>query len=127
MAELSPLKALLAFFTLSPAYGTDLYNVLFCLLNSAADHTGYAHRKLYGKAEMSLIPVAFFSMNGPHFGDRYGIAENLHAALIQSGVRILGLNCSIASISGIVPAKQIQAAIIAIKASFDVPNIIQRG
>lgn len=125
-AELAPLKALLTFFTLSPAYGSDLYNVQFCLPSSPPEHTGYLHTRLSGKTEISLKPVAFFSMNGPHFGDRYGIAENLFAALIQSGVRILGLNCSIASISGIVPAEQIQAAIEAIKASFDVPTIIQR-
>lgn len=125
-AELAHLKTLLTFFTLSPAYGTDLYNLLFCLPISAAEHTGYLHTRLSGKTVAPIRPVAFFSINGPHFGDRYGIAENLFAALIQSGVRVLGLNCSIASISGIVSAEQIQAAIEAIKASFDVPTIIQR-
>ena len=125
-SEPAPLKIFLTFFALSPAYGTDLYDLLFCLPISAAGHMECMHAQLSREAEMLLSPVAFFSMNGPHFGDRYGIAENLYAALIQSGVQVLGLNCSIASISGIVPSRQISAAIRAIEARFDVPSVIRR-
>jgi aspartokinase len=125
-AELAPLKALLTFFALSPEYDTDLYSLLFCLPASAVNHAEFIDKRLSTKAKIHLKPVAFFSMNGPHFGDRYGIAENLYSALIQSGVQVLGLNCSIASVSGIVAAEQIQMAIRAIKVSFDVPTIIRR-
>ena len=125
-AEQSPPKIFLTFFALSPAYGTDLYDLLFCLPVSAVKCTEYLQAELSGESEMLLSPVAFFSMNGPHFGDRHGIAENVYAAIIQSGVHVLGLNCSIASISGIVPVEQIRSAIRAIEARFDVPSVIRR-
>ena len=125
-AESASTEIFLTFFALNPAHGTDLYDLLFCLPPSAADHIKFMHTRFSGNTEMQLKPVAFFSMNGPHFGDRYGIAENLYAALTQFGVQVLGLNCSIASISGIVPAEQIQPAIRAIQTRFDIPSIIRR-
>ena len=124
--EKAPLKMFLTFFALNPIYETGFYDLLFCLPISAVQCTEYLHRRLSGKTELILSPAAFFSMNGPHFGDRYGIAKNLYVALIQSGVKVLGLNCSIASISGIVPAEQILPAIQAIEARFDVPSVIRR-
>jgi hypothetical protein len=91
-AELAQLKVLLTFFTLNPEYDTGLYTLLFCLPTSAVNHAEFIDKRLSAKAKIRLKPVVFFSMNGPHIGVRYGIAENLYAALLQSGVQVLGLN-----------------------------------
>ena len=72
-------------------------------------------------------PVTVFSMNGPHFGDRYGIASELIAALIDRGVELLGLSCTIASITGIVPSSQLELTFPAILERFEVPSIIKKG
>ncbi len=71
-------------------------------------------------------PVATFSMNGPHFGDRYGIVSELLHALTEGGVDLLGLSCTIASIIGVVPSQQIQPAIQAIQRCFDVPTVTKK-
>ena len=74
----------------------------------------------------TAFPVATFSMNGPHFGDRYGIAGELLSAIKESGVDLLALNCSIASIIGVIPLDQIQPAIRAIQRCFEVPSVTQK-
>lgn len=74
-------------------------------------------------ATQKARPVAHFAMNGPHFGDRYGIASELFAALDSAHIDLLGLSCSIASITGIVPAEQIHDAIQAVQGCFEVPSV----
>lgn len=73
-----------------------------------------------------IAPVAVFSMNGPHFGDRYGIANELLKAFDSAGVELLALGCAIASINGVVPAAQLEVATNAIEQCFEVPSIIRK-
>ena len=70
-------------------------------------------------------PVGTFSMNGPHFGDRYGIICDLLDALNTAGVDLMGLNCTIASITGVVPSSHLAKTIEAIRNCFDVPSILK--
>jgi aspartokinase len=74
----------------------------------------------------TAFPVATFSMNGPHFGDRYGIAAELLHAIKENGIDLLALNCTIASIIGVLPLDQIQPATQAIKRCFEVPSITKK-
>jgi len=71
-------------------------------------------------------PVAVFSTNGPHFGDRYGIACELLTAFAEAKIDLLALGCAIASISGIVPADQLEATTQAIQKCFEVPSVIRK-
>ena len=70
-------------------------------------------------------PVGTFSMNGPHFGDRYGIVRDLLNALETAGIDLMGLSCTIASITGVVPSSQLSWTIEAIQNCFDVPSILE--
>ena len=70
-------------------------------------------------------PVGTFSMNGPHFGDRYGIVLDLLMTLETAGVDLQGLSCTIASITGVVPSAQLEKTIEAIQDCFDVPSILK--
>jgi len=69
--------------------------------------------------------VGTFSMNGPHFGDRYGIVKSLFNTLEKTGIDLLGLSCTIASITGVVPSSQLSQTIDAIGNGFDVPSIVK--
>ena len=71
--------------------------------------------------------VAHFSMNGPHFGDRYGIASDLLEALFDAGIDLMGLSCSVASISGIVSSSKIGRCLRIIQECFEVPSLMQLG
>lgn len=67
-----------------------------------------------------------FSMNGPHFGDRYGISYELFNSLEKRNVDIRCLGCTIASISGVIENSQLEQTIESIKDCFDVPVVVQK-
>lgn len=73
----------------------------------------------------TMEPAAVFSMNGPHFGDRYGITSELLAALEKRGIELLALNCTVASITGAVPASRLDSALEAIQGCFEVPTVFR--
>ncbi|HZE20566.1 MAG TPA: hypothetical protein VE082_00800 [Desulfobaccales bacterium] len=59
---------------------------------------------------MRLTPVAGLFLHGPHFGDRYGIAHTLVAALDRAHISLLALSCTISSISLIIRQQELAAA-----------------
>ena len=67
-----------------------------------------------------------FSMNGPHFGDRYGICFEMMESLENKGVYLLGLSCTIASITGVVNISKLDKTIEGIKECFDVPVVVKK-
>ena len=79
-----------------------------------------------GFLTQSLSPVSVFSMNGPHFGDRYGIANELLTNLEEKGINLLALSCTIASVTGVVHSRQLTSCIDAIRRCFDVPSVINK-
>ena len=83
-------------------------------------------RAVPGASTRQIPHVAVFSMNGPHFGDRYGIVSDLFTALDSAQIELLGLSCSIHSVTGALPGDKIHDALEAIQACFDVPSIIKR-
>lgn len=76
-----------------------------------------------GEAFFHRYPVAVFTMKGPHFGDRYGIAAELLGTLARHQVDIPALSCSMASVTGIVPGDQVPQAVKAVNECFEVPSI----
>jgi aspartokinase len=102
--------------------------LFFCLPEPSGKSCHAITRRLLPKAVTAeFSPVALFSMNGPHFGDRYGIASELFQALESVHVDLLALSCATASIMGVVPADQIDSTIQAIQGCFDVPTVINKN
>jgi len=125
--RLSQLDFPLTFLITTPSKEDAATNLLFCVPHSDMPESAEILKGLPSGTVGPRVPlVASFSMNGPHFGDRYGIAKELLSTLEEVLVRLLGLSCSIASISGVVPADQIHSAIQAIQGCFEVPSIIDR-
>jgi hypothetical protein len=87
------------------------------MLASASSGTGS------GLVLDSRRPVAVFTMNGPHFGDRYGIAAELMNALERENVDVLAFACNMASITGVIASDGISQAIKAITSCFEVPLV----
>ena len=65
-------------------------------------------------------------MNGPHFGDRYGIVSELCESLEGRQVDLLALSGTIASITGVIPRHQVEPALEAIQERFEVPSVTKR-
>ena len=74
-----------------------------------------------GIRPMRLTPVAGIFLHGPHFGDRYGIADTLVEALEQAHVSILALSCTISSISVIIRQQELAPALLILSQKFEGP------
>jgi len=62
--------------------------------------------------------VAALYIHGPHFGDRYGIANTLVSALENGGVSLLAVGCTVSSISVIIPKEDLATAVEALETTF---------
>jgi aspartokinase len=117
----------LAFLTAGPCQGQMQEEIAFCVPGSEEGPCQQALHHTAPHADItSFVSAAVFSMNGPHFGDRYGIVNELLRAFDAHHVDLLGLSCTIASITGVVPSGRLPAAINAIQTRFDIPSIIER-
>jgi hypothetical protein len=127
MKEFSRLGADLTFLSMSPGRIGDRLSIFICIPSSATACCREAICKTAPGAVVNIQSQAsLFSMNGPHFGDRFGIASKLILSLQAHGVELIALNCTVASILGVVPPLQIDPAVDAVKECFDVPAVITR-
>lgn len=126
--EFSRLGLDLAFLVTGPCLEENNDLLAFCL-PASEDHSciGIINKVTSGLDMDRIFPVTVFSMNGPHFGDRYGIASELLTAFEKDNIDLLGLSCTIASIAGAVPSHQLEQAIQAIKKGFEVPSVTKKG
>jgi len=125
--EFSRLGLHLTFLATIPCQEMGKEKVVFCLpMDEQCSHAGIIEGIAPGMDTVSISPVSTFSMNGPHFGDRYGIVSELLTSFENSGVALLGLSCTIASITGVVPSHQLESTIQAIQQCFEVPTITKK-
>jgi aspartokinase len=126
--DLARLNHGLGFLTSVPVRNRAGMELLLCLPSSAASTCArMLHTAVPGTDVSHSGPFSSFSMNGPHFGDRHGLASELLAAFDDRGVALFGLSCSIATIAGLVPSGDVPAAMDVIKACFEVPSVIVKS
>ena len=117
----------LPFLTKSPYNEDGKASLLMCLPSRSEQPYGGVFREMGAHIETGTTPdVTVFSMNGPHFGDRYGIALELLSALYEKKIPLHGLNCTIASITGVVFSSQFKSTIQAIQECFEVPSVTKK-
>ena len=124
------LNVTLTFLLLSPirTAGDETTELLFCLsAHPRIDFEEMVFDAIPDLARLHAEPVAVFSMNGPHFGDRHGIASALLHSLEQAQAHFVGLACSVASITGVFPVERMGAATEAIQHCFDVPTVVRKS
>ena len=66
-------------------------------------------------------PVELISFQGPHFGDRYGIADAAFKTLDDQGIPILIASCSGAAVYIVLPNNKLDKAKHFLAKAFDVP------
>jgi len=117
----------LTFLTTSPSHEKGKRILAFSLPASQSEAYARVVKRIAPQVDFREIPsVVIFSMNGPHFGDRYGIVSELIHSLGRRRVGLLALSCTIASISGVVPLHQFESALEAIEERFEVPSVTRR-
>lgn len=83
---------------------------------------GILQRRLPDLKPMRLFPVAGIFLHGPHFGDRYGVADTFLQALGRARVSLLALSCTVSSISGVVKQQDLAAALQILEETFEAPR-----
>jgi aspartokinase len=121
------LSANLTFLSTSPSYEQGKEIVAFSLPAFQSEAYGRVVRRIAREIDFQETPsTVIFSMNGPHFGDRYGIVSELCESLEGRQVDLLALSCTIASLTGVVPRHQYEPALAAIQERFEVPSVTKR-
>ena len=67
-----------------------------------------------------IHPVSILFFHGPHFGDRYGIADATFSTLSKAGIEILASGCSSASVFLVLATHDIDNAEKALHETFEV-------
>jgi aspartokinase len=107
--------------SISPPGEDDIY---FSFLLEAAHHIKVARTFAEALPDVRfscLAPVALLFFHGPHFGDRYGIANALVKVLRKARITLLALSCAVASISLVVRACDLDQTIEALGSVFQTP------
>jgi hypothetical protein len=127
LKEFSALEQKITFSAKGPGSYAGQDILTFCLtLSDVFSARDLISRIIPGYEIDIFSPVTIFSMNGPHFGDRYGIASRFLTAFQSTEVDILGMSCTIASITCAVNSTQKDLALSTIQECFKVPSIIKR-
>jgi aspartokinase len=117
----------LTFLASSPCRDHGKESLALCLPFSESETYTRVLQRIAPDLDMATVsPVMTFSMNGPHFGDRYGIVSELLSSLDRRNVDLLALSCTVASITGVVLRDQKETAIQAIQDCFEVPSVTKR-
>jgi aspartokinase len=116
----------LSFLASSPDHHGKV-NIFFCLPKWGQGIYQNPMRELARDIQITRVySAAMFSMTGPHFGDRYGIASELLNSLNRAGIELTAMTCTMASVRGVVHTHQIESAIQAIKSRFEVPAVTKK-
>ena len=84
----------------------------------------YIEKRIDGCFETDFrmdYPVDLISFQGPHFGDRYGIADTAFKALDAEGIPILLTVCSGAAVYMVLPGNMLHAARPLLAQAFELP------
>ncbi len=128
LMEMGQLGLIIPFLVALPGLGSQEFILSFSTARrqpGGDDHGSEVRRILRNHLPeirpMRLTPVAGIFLHGPHFGDRYGIAHSLVAALDQAHISLLALSCTISSISLIIRQHELAAAQVILGNTFAAP------
>jgi hypothetical protein len=123
MEDLARFGLKLPFLVALPGPGERLLSA-FCVATLAGEEVERVlSARLPGSSFRRRNRVAALFLHGPHFGDRYGIANALIQTLEQSHTEILALGCAVSSISVVIDAEDIPTATRALQTAFSIPRV----
>jgi aspartokinase len=94
----------------------------FCVATSYRDGVREAFgRNLPDVALFCHGPVSVFFLHGPHFGDRYGIANACVCSLRNANLDPLAMSCAVSSVSVVMAGEDSKRTLAALSSSFQIP------
>ncbi len=76
----------------------------------------------YADTIESTAPVGLVFFHGPHFGDRYGIADSAFGTLTDKGIPIVAAGCSVNSVYLVLPETRLEDAKTSLAEAFALPS-----
>ncbi len=123
LSNLGELGLKLPFLVSNSAPREESIHFSFALMESQQVNAEQAfYRHLPGRDISCRGPVSVLFLHGPHFGDRYGIANALVSALRDARIPILALSCAVSSISAVIPGNDLNKAIEVLNSRFQTPK-----
>ena len=127
LLELDKLDFKLPFLISSSACGERDNHFSFVLAGDRRETAKQAFDKnLPGIGYLCRGPVFSLFAHGPHFGDRYGIADALASCVSKGNIPLLALSCTVASISAICDGDDPDRAIEVLSTRFQIPAGVRR-
>lgn len=104
-------------------YGQD--HICLCVdrddLEAARPLVEEAARSVGAQSVQQDKAVSVVSIFGPDFRERPGIAATMFSALASKGINILAISTSISTVSCVIEAQNLQAAVEALQEAFEMP------
>lgn len=123
LLELSELPLRMPFLVSKSSPDDEGIYFAFCLAVGCREEVmPVLERHLPGTAPSCVGPVSVVFLHGPHFGDRYGIADALLKALQKPGITALAMSCAVSSISLVIQGNDPNRTIEALASSFQIPS-----
>ena len=98
-------------------------SLVVCLSESdGRDFRALLEDNLSLKPDRYIYPVGILFFHGPHFGDRYGIADAAFSPLLEAGIKIISSDCSSASVFLVMAQDDLGRAQEALRKTFDLPQ-----
>jgi aspartokinase len=67
-------------------------------------------------------PVSALFVHGPHFGDRYGIANTFVTVLRNADIPLLALSCTVSTVSAVIEGNDPTKAVEVLSTRFQIPD-----
>ena len=94
---------------------------IFCLpLKESKDFHTSLEKTSSSISHRYIHPVSIIYFHGPHFGDRYGIANATFSSLSKAGIKIIASGCSSASVFLVLAQHDIDKAEEILSETFEV-------
>jgi hypothetical protein len=123
LLELHGLELRMPFLVSKSAPDREQMHFSFCLAAGFRDQAnGVLHQSLSGLNLFCHGPVSLFFLLGPHFGDRYGIANTLLRVLRNAGIPLLALSYTVSSFSLVIQGNDLDQTIAALTDNFQIPG-----
>jgi aspartokinase len=101
----------------------DRMSLVVCLSESdGRDFQTFLEDHLSLRPDRRICPVGVLFFHGPHFGDRYGIADAAFSPLLEAGIKIISSDCSSSSVFLVMAQDDVSRAQEALRKTFDLPQ-----
>ncbi len=119
LLELGDLRFKMPLLISNSSQGEGRMFFAFCLANHHRKTVSQTLNRIMPDRESPYLgPVSAIFLHGPHFGDRYGIANAIVACMRSTEIPTLALSCAVSSISLVVRSSDETKAIKALSSTF---------